>query len=184
MIDPLAARQVRVLGLDVDGVLTDNAIYIGRVGGERVEMKRFDIQDGLAIGMLRETDIEVVWVSGRVSEATRLRGEELRIREVLQINGAAKLPAVEDLLRRRGFGWEHLAFVGDDIADIPILRRCGVPVAVANAVDEVKALASYTTTARGGSGAVREAIEALLKARGTWTESVTRYLRSRGDDAA
>jgi 3-deoxy-D-manno-octulosonate 8-phosphate phosphatase (KDO 8-P phosphatase) len=94
------------------------------------------------------------------------------------------LPAVEALLAKRGLGWDQLAFVGDDIADVPILRRCGLPIAVANAVEEVKDLAAYVTRAAGGYGAVREVIEALLKARGSWTESVSRYLATRGDDAA
>ncbi|HEV8123348.1 MAG TPA: HAD hydrolase family protein [Gemmatimonadales bacterium] len=184
MIDPIVARRIKLLGLDVDGVLTDNAVYIGSVKGERVEFKRFDIQDGLGMAMLRDSDIALAWVSGRESEATRLRGKELMVPDVIEVNSAAKLPAVEALLAKRGLGWDQLAFVGDDIADVPILRRCGLPIAVANAVEEVKDLAAYVTRAAGGYGAVREVIEALLKARGSWTESVSRYLATRGDDAA
>lgn len=184
MIDPVIARRIKLLGLDVDGVLTDNAVYIGSVNGERVEFKRFDIQDGLGMGVLRDSDIAIAWVSGRESEATRLRGRELKIPDVIEVNSAAKLPAVQDLLGKRGLTWEQLAFVGDDIADIPILRRCGLPIAVANAVQEVKDLAAYVTEAPGGNGAVREVIEAVLKARGSWTESISQYLRTRGDDAA
>ena len=184
MIDPVIARRIKLLGLDVDGVLTDNAVYIGSVNGERVEFKRFDIQDGLGIAMLRDSDISIAWVSGRASEATRLRGKELKIPDVIEVSSAAKLPAVEELLAKRGLTWEQFAFVGDDIADVPILRRCGLPIAVANAVEEARDLAAYVTQAPGGSGAVREVIEAVLKARGSWTESVARYLKTRGDDAA
>jgi 3-deoxy-D-manno-octulosonate 8-phosphate phosphatase (KDO 8-P phosphatase) len=184
MIDPIVARRIKLLGLDVDGVLTDNAVYIGSVKGERVEFKRFDIQDGLGMAMLRDSDIALAWVSGRESEATRLRGKELKVLDVIEVNSAAKLPAVEALLAKRGLGWDQLAFVGDDIADVPILRRCGLPIAVANAVEEVKDLAAYVTQTAGGYGAVREVIEAVLKARGSWTESVSRYLATRGDDAA
>jgi 3-deoxy-D-manno-octulosonate 8-phosphate phosphatase (KDO 8-P phosphatase) len=184
MIDPVVARKIKLLGLDVDGVLTDNGVYIGSIGGERVEFKRFDIQDGLAMALLRETDIGIAWVSGRESEATRLRGRELKIPDVIEVKGATKLPVVEALLARKGLDWDQLAFVGDDIADVPVLRRCGLPIAVANAVDEVKDLASYITGATGGRGAVREVIEAVLKARGSWAESVGKYLKTRGDDAA
>lgn len=184
MIDPVVARKIKLLGLDVDGVLTDNGVYIGSVNGERVEFKRFDIQDGLAMGLLRETDIAIAWVSGRESEATRLRGRELKIPDVIEVRGAAKIPAVQELLTKKGLEWDQLAFVGDDIADVPVLRRCGLPIAVANAVDEVKDLAAYITEATGGRGAVREVIEAVLKARGSWAESINKYLKARGDDAA
>ena len=184
MIDPVIARGIKLLGLDVDGVLTDNAVYIGSVKGERVEFKRFDIQDGLGMAILRDSGIAIAWVSGRESEATRLRGKELKIPDVIEVNSAAKLPAVEALLSKRGITWDQLAFVGDDIADVPILRRCGLPIAVANAVQEVKDLSAYVTQTPGGNGAVREVIEAVLKARGSWTESVSRYLKTRGDDAA
>ena len=184
MIDPAAAKRVKLLVLDVDGVLTDNAIYIGQVAGERVELKRFDIQDGLGLALFQKSGIPVVWMSGRESEATSLRAAELRIEEVLQIKGAAKLPVMQEMMQRRGIGWDEIAFVGDDLADLPVMRRCGLPIAVANAVAEVKNLAVYVTAARGGEGAVREAIEALLKARGTWSDSVSGYLNERGDDAA
>jgi 3-deoxy-D-manno-octulosonate 8-phosphate phosphatase (KDO 8-P phosphatase) len=168
--------------MDVDGVLTDNAVFLANVDGKRVEFKRFDIQDGLGLVVLRNSDIRVVWMSGRESEATRLRAEELKIEEVMQIRGAAKLPAMNDLLTRYGMRWDELAFIGDDLADLPLLRRCGLPIAVANAVPEVLQCAALVTRAPGGQGAVREAIETLLKARGTWDDAVRGYLRERGDD--
>ncbi len=184
MIDPALARAVRILGLDVDGVLTDNAVFLGRVDGARVEFKRFDIQDGLGIGILRGAGIPVFWLSGRHSEATTLRAQELRIEEVLQVQGAAKLGPMEQLLARRGLAWEDVAFMGDDLADLPLMRRVGLPIAVANAVPEIREAAAWVTRLAGGYGAVREAIEAILRARGEWDAAVERFVRERGDDAA
>ncbi|MBA3521983.1 MAG: HAD hydrolase family protein [Gemmatimonadales bacterium] len=174
-LDSATAERVRLLALDVDGVLTDNGIWIGPVAGERVELKRFDIQDGLGMVLLRTAEIPVVWVSGRHSEATALRARELRVEEVLQVPGPRKLEAMGDLLGRRGLSWEDAAFVGDDLADLQVLRRVGLPIAVANAVAEVRAAASYVTRAAGGYGAVREVAEALLKGKGLWPEMLERY---------
>jgi 3-deoxy-D-manno-octulosonate 8-phosphate phosphatase (KDO 8-P phosphatase) len=174
-IDPQAARRVRLLVLDVDGVLTDNGVWIGQVAGERVELKRFDIQDGLGLVLLRTAEIPVVWLSGRHSEATALRARELRIEEVLQVPGPRKLEAMSELLARRGLEWGEVAYVGDDLADLQVLRRAGLPIAVANAVAEVRAVASCVTTVPGGHGAVREIVEALLRARGLWPEMLERY---------
>lgn len=181
MIDAALASRIKLLGLDVDGVLTNNSIYLGLVGGQRVEFKQFDIQDGLAIGLARRMGLIVAWVSGRYSDATTLRATELRVDEVIQDKGARKVPAMTEMLLRRGIGWDEVAFVGDDLADLPVFRRAGLPIAVANAVDEVKALAHYQTAARGGDGAVREAIEVLLRAQGRWDEAVRVYLEDRGE---
>jgi 3-deoxy-D-manno-octulosonate 8-phosphate phosphatase (KDO 8-P phosphatase) len=175
MIEAGLARRIRLLGLDVDGVLTDNGIFLGPVDGQVVELKRFDIQDGLGQVMMRSAGLPVVWVSGRYSEATTARARELRVDEVLQVPGPHKLEALSALLERRGIAWEETAFVGDDLADLQVLRRVGLPMAVANAVAEVKAVAAYVTTAAGGHGAVREAVEALLRARGEWSGLLERY---------
>ncbi len=183
MIDPAVAARIKLLALDVDGVLTNNAIYLGLVEGQRIEFKQFDIQDGLAMGLARRMGLVLAWVSGRYSDATTLRATELRIDEVIQDKGARKVPAMTEMLLRRGLGWEEVAFLGDDLADVPVLRRVGLPMAVANAVDEVKGLVSYTTRATGGSGAVREAIEALLRAQGRWEDAVRTYLEDRGETA-
>jgi 3-deoxy-D-manno-octulosonate 8-phosphate phosphatase (KDO 8-P phosphatase) len=181
MIDAAIAGRIKLLGLDVDGVVTNNAIYLGLVQGERVEMKQFDIQDGLAMGLARRMGLIVAWVSGRYSDATTLRATELRIDEVIQDRGARKVPAMTDMLLRRGIGWEEVAFLGDDLSDVPVLRRVGLPLAVSNAVEEVKRLAAWTTRAPGGSGAVREAVEALFRAQGRWDEAVRVYLEDRGE---
>jgi 3-deoxy-D-manno-octulosonate 8-phosphate phosphatase (KDO 8-P phosphatase) len=175
MVDASAARKVRLLGLDVDGVLTDNGVYIGPVSGETVELKRFDIQDGLGLMLLRVAEIPVIWLSGRSSEATALRAKELRIDELLQVPGPRKLEALNQVLDARGIAWDEVAYVGDDLADLMIMRRVGLPIAVANAVAEVKAVAAFVTRASGGRGAVREVIETLLKARGEWPSILERY---------
>lgn len=179
-----AARRVRLIGLDVDGVLTDNGIFIGPIAGQRVEFKRFDIQDGLGLILLRTAGLPVVWLSGRHSEATALRAAELRVEELLQVPGPRKAEAFAEVLHRRGIAWEEAAFVGDDLADLPVLRKVGLPIAVANAVPEIKAVAAYVTTAAGGHGAVREVVEALLRGRGEWAGTLARYFSEQTAGAA
>ncbi|MGI9180951.1 MAG: KdsC family phosphatase [Longimicrobiaceae bacterium] len=174
------APEIRLVALDVDGVLTDGGIYLGATdAGERVEMKRFEITDGLGIHLLQEGGIEVAIVTGRESASVRLRAEELRITECHQDRGAAKLPIMEKLIARLNLRWNQVAFLGDDLADLPVLRRVGLPAAVANAVPEVRAHALWVARRRGGEGAVREFAEALLRARGAWTGGVYRYLEQR-----
>lgn len=184
LIGAAAAIRVRLLGLDVDGVLTDNGVYIGPVAGARVEFKRFDIQDGLGLILLKTAGLPVVWVSGRASEATALRAAELRVEELLQVPGPRKASAFEQVLQRHGIRWEEAAFVGDDLADLPILRRVGLPIAVSNAVPEVKQVAAFVTQAAGGHGAVREVVEALLRARGEWSGILERYFAEQAAGAA
>lgn len=174
-----AARRIRLVALDVDGVMTDNGVYIGTTSaGETVELKRFDILDGLGIGMLRRAGIVVALISGRHSEATEIRARELGI-ECFQARHTGKLPAFKELLERHRLSWDEVAFLADDLADLPALRRVGLPVAVANAVAEVRALAHWQTSRPGGSGAVREFAETLLQARGEWADLVEAYCRSR-----
>ena len=179
-----AARRVKLIGLDVDGVLTDNGIFIGPVAGQRVELKRFDIQDGLGLILLRTAGIPVVWLSGRNSEATALRAAELKVEEVVQVAGPRKAAAFAEVLKRRGLDWADAAFVGDDLADLPVLRKVGLPIAVANAVPDVKAVVAHVTRAAGGHGAVREVIEALLRARGEWSGILERYFTEQTAGAA
>lgn len=181
MLEPLATRQVRLVGLDVDGVLTDNGIYVGLVSGQPTELKRFDIQDGIGIHLLRGAGLKVVIVSGRVSEASRLRAEEVGVDEIVQDSNARKLPAFETLLERFEVRMEDAVFMGDDLPDMPILKRVGLPVAVANATADVKAVAHHVTVAEGGRGAVREFAEEFLRARGQWEAVVQKYFEERGD---
>jgi len=183
MIDSALARRLKLVGFDVDGVLTDNGVYLGVVSDHPVEFKRFHIQDGLGIRLLRTAGLAVVWVSGRESAATALRARELSVDEVIQDPTARKLPAFEGLLERRGLTWEECAFVGDDLADLPLLARVGLPIAVPNAVAEVKAAARVVTAAAGGEGAAREVAELILQARGEWQGLLSQYFVERGDVA-
>lgn len=181
------AGAVRLVILDVDGVMTDGGIYLGvTASGEMLEAKRFEITDGLGVWMLQQAGIEVAIVTGRSSEVVAMRARELSIREVHQDPRARKLPVVRDMLERRRLEWQNVAYLSDDLADIPVLRRVGLPVAVANAVPEVRAIARWRTSRSGGNGAVREFAEALLKARGEWEGVLDGYLRERegGDGPA
>lgn len=181
MVDPLIAKRVRLVGLDVDGVMTDGGVYVGTAGGQPVELKRFDIRDSIGIRFLRAAGIKVVVISGRYSEATTLRAEELGVDEVIQDDRARKLAAFEALLARLEVVARDCAFVGDDLPDLPIMRRVGLAVAVANAMPEVLAVADHITEAGGGRGAVREFAAELLHARGQWEQVMQRYLAERGD---
>jgi len=179
-ISRVVAERIRLVALDVDGVLTDGGIYLGASeSGERVEMKRFEITDGMGIRLLQEAGIQVAIVTGRESAAVRLRAEELGIVECHQDRTAAKLPIMQALIARLQIGWDSVAFLGDDLPDLPLLRRVGLPAAVGNAVAEVRAEAHWVAGRRGGAGAVREFAEALLVGRGIWTQSVERYVRER-----
>lgn len=183
-IDPALARRIRLVGLDVDGVLTEGGIYLGDAGGQRMEFKRFDILDGLGIRMLQSAGIEVVIITGRVSEAVALRAAELGITEVVQDPHARKLPALRKLLAGRGIDERDVAFVGDDLPDLAVLRAVGLPVVVASATPDAAAAARLRLTRPGGHGAVREFAELLLRARGEWDRLVEQYVRSRGEGDA
>ncbi|MBK5188023.1 MAG: HAD-IIIA family hydrolase [Gemmatimonadaceae bacterium] len=181
VISTTLAKRIKLVGLDVDGVLTDGGIYLGDVGGMAQEFKRYDIQDGLGIRFLRASGIKVVIITGRVSESVRLRAAELEVDELIQDAQARKLPALLRMLERFDIEPEETAFVGDDFPDHPVLRAVGLPVAVANAVPEIRALCTVKLSRPGGSGAVREFAEMLLKARGDWERVVTDYLAERID---
>jgi 3-deoxy-D-manno-octulosonate 8-phosphate phosphatase (KDO 8-P phosphatase) len=185
MIDRTLAAGIRLVGLDVDGVLSDGGIYVGRVGDHAVEFKRFHAQDGSGAWLLRRAGVTLVLASGRHSEATTIRAREMKIDEVLEdeTGGGRKLATFEAMLARRGVTWDACAFVGDDLADLPLLTRAALPIAVANAVPEVKAAAAVVTQRAGGEGVVREIAELILAARGTWEETVHQYLEERGDVA-
>lgn len=176
------ATRIRFVGLDVDGVLTDGGIYLGDVGGERLELKRYDIQDGLGIKMLQQAGIVVAIITGRVSESVALRGKELGVDDIVQDAHARKLPALRRILERRAISLREVAFVGDDLPDLGVLREVGLPVVVANCTPEVANVARVKLARGGGRGAVREFAELLLRARGEWDGLVASYVRSRGVD--
>lgn len=167
-----AAAAVRAVILDVDGVLTRGEIIHGPDG----EWKVFNVQDGHAFDLARQGGLKTAFLTGRSSEALRRRARELQV-DVLEEGVRDKGAAVEEILRRLGVEPAGACYVGDDLVDLPAMARVGLAVAVANAVDEVKAKAAWVTTKRGGEGAAREVIEFLLKARGAWAGIVERYSR-------
>jgi 3-deoxy-D-manno-octulosonate 8-phosphate phosphatase (KDO 8-P phosphatase) len=179
MIDPTLARSIRLVGIDVDGVLTDGGIYLGAVDGRPLEFKRYDIHDGLGIYFLRQAGVKIAVLTGRVSESVRLRCAELGVDELVQDARAVKLPAFQEILRRLGITAAEAAFVGDDFPDLSILRVVGLPVAVANAVPEVRDTCAVRLTRSGGRGAIREFAELLLRGRGEWEALSERYVRER-----
>jgi len=156
------ASDLKVLLLDVDGVLTDGGIILI---GQDLEAKRFDVQDGMGIGLARSVGIKVGIVTSRSSDVVNRRAKELNIDEVFQ--GAKRKTDVLDLLLKRyNIKSSEVAYIGDDIQDIPIMEQVGMPIAVQNAVSAVKDCSCYVTQAKGGHGAVREAIEWFLDLRG------------------
>ena len=164
--------DIQMLVLDVDGVLTDGTLIIN---GDGSESKSFNALDGHGIRMWRRAGLKVAFLSGRLSEPTRYRAEQLEIEYCFQ-NCHDKLSELEKLLEQVGLSANAIAYIGDDLPDLPVIRYVGFGVAVANAVDEVKQYADYITTRRGGSGAVREVIEYILKNTGNWQKLTKRYL--------
>ena len=162
----LAARaaRIRLLVLDVDGVLTDGGLLYG-AGGE--ELKRFHVHDGLAVVAARRLGLEVAVISGRESAALAQRLKELGVTEVQQ-RVDDKVPALASLTARLGVRPAQVAVMGDDLPDLPLMRLAGLALAPANAVAEVRAAAHWVSRRAGGAGAVREAIEVLLRARRAW----------------
>jgi len=183
MVEAALAKRLTVVGFDVDGVLTDGGVYQGLVADHPAELKRFHVPDGLGLKMLQWAGLSVVIVSGRVSEATTMRARELGLADVIQDDGAQKLPALARWLGARGLTFDRCAFVGDDLPDLPVLKRVALPIAVRNACPEVRAAARVITHAEGGRGAAREVAELILRARGDWDRLVEAYLMERGDVA-
>jgi 3-deoxy-D-manno-octulosonate 8-phosphate phosphatase (KDO 8-P phosphatase) len=180
------AQCIKLVVLDVDGVMTDGGLIMGMTAaGEPFEQKRFEITDGLGVKMMVWAGLHVYMVSGRRSAVNQVRARELGI-DYLEAPGGYKLVVVEELLARHGVDWPEVCCLCDDLADLPIFERAGWPVAVANAVLEVRNAAAWRTTRKGGDGAVRELAEALLRARGEWDPLLERYLHERSgtpDDA-
>lgn len=163
-------KKVRLFICDVDGVLTNGTVLMG----DGKEYKSFNIQDGLGLLLLMRNDIKVGWVSNRPSPVTQQRAAELGIDYLVQGKGN-KVEEIEALLAREGFKWADVCYLGDDVVDLGALKRAGVAVAVANAIDEAKKLADYVTEARGGEGAVREVVKLVLSAQGKWQEIIKHF---------
>jgi 3-deoxy-D-manno-octulosonate 8-phosphate phosphatase (KDO 8-P phosphatase) len=156
------ARPIKMFGMDVDGVLTDGGIYYGDSG---MEMKRFHVQDGMGITLLRRAGVIPFVITARRSAATARRTGDLGIREVHQ-GIKNKLACIEVVMKAHGADWAEVAFVGDDLSDLEVFQKVGLPIAVANAVEEVRCVAKFITSRSGGDGAVREACEHVLKLNG------------------
>ena len=159
---------------DVDGVWTDGGFYKGTNG---IELKKFSVFDGVGVAMARAADIKIALISGRYSPATEHRAKELGIEDVY--NGSLnKLPVYEELKSKYGFDDSNIAYIGDDIIDIPVMNKVAVPIAVANATSDVKKVALHITQLSGGEGAFREAVSWIISEQGR-TEQVFKVMQER-----
>lgn len=164
-------QNIRLMVFDVDGVLTDGSIIYYAGGGEA---KNFHTKDGLGLRAAMQAGLKVAVITARTSDIVQRRMEELGVRDVVQgCNDKAK--EVEGLSRAFGIGLEHMAYLGDDLVDLPAMCRVGYPAAVADAAEELRAMAAFVTRRRGGRGAARELIEHVLKAQGRWDRVVDEY---------
>ena len=159
-----AALDIRLLVLDVDGVLTDGGLYYDL---QNQVMKRFDVQDGLGIQIAQQAGITVAVITGLVSRAVEIRVRDLGIKDYYA-GYLDKRACLEEIRARYNLRWEQMAYLGDDWVDLSVMDMVGLPLAVANAQPEVKNIANYVTTAKGGQGAVREVIRHLLMAQGKY----------------
>ena len=152
-------KSIKLVLLDVDGVLTDGGLYYSN-SGERT--KKFYVKDGTGIKLLQRAGIEVAFITGLQSDLVSHRAGDLGVTEVVQ-NCMKKDIAGEELVKKKNLTWEQVAFIGDDVIDISLLKKVGVAIAVADAIDEVKEIADFVTNKDGGRGAVREFCDLLLK---------------------
>ena len=166
-----AAKNIKLLLLDVDGVLTDGKLYYGNSGEE---LKAFNIQDGLGIKLLQQGGIQVGIITGRVSTLLQRRADELGINPVIQ-GREDKLTALRELLENQNLGLHQIAFMGDDLPDLSAINSVGLGITVANASSTLAAKADWQTLRSGGDGAVREAAEMILKAQGKFDTLVERF---------
>jgi 3-deoxy-D-manno-octulosonate 8-phosphate phosphatase (KDO 8-P phosphatase) len=164
-------KKIKLLILDVDGVLTDGRIVLDDGGRE---IKFFDVRDGHGLKIIQRYGIKVVLLTGRKSDVVKHRARDLGIKEIYQ-NVFNKKAIFEKILRKNKIEAEAVAFLGDDIVDIPVLRAVGFSAAVADALTVVKKTADYVTANRGGRGAVRELCDLLMQAQGYWGEIAAKY---------
>ena len=177
------ARKIKVILFDVDGVLTDGGIWLipvpvildGKATTRMVEAKGYNAHDGTAISLARLGGLKCGIITKRISETVALRARDLKLEFVYQ-GQAFKMKAVRDIMEKGGVTLEEIAYVGDDVIDLPVMRACGFAVAVGDARERVKAEAHYVTPARGGRGAARDAVEFILEAKGVLTECIEAYI--------
>ncbi len=179
MAPDLADRisRIRLLAMDVDGVLTDGRIVWGASApsGELVETKAFDVKDGLGISLARAAGLRIAWITGRASPLVAQRAGELRVDRLME-RVRDKGGALVALCEEWGIDVREAAFVGDDFNDLLAFRRAGLRIAVADAAGELREAADWVTAAPGGRGAVREVVELLLRSRGEWEMATERFL--------
>ena len=167
------AKAVRMIVFDIDGVLTDGSLFFGDDGQE---YKAFNSRDGHGIKMLRATGIEPGIITGRTSQVVLHRARNLGITHIYQ-GVEDKQEAFEALLQAQHLSAEHIAYMGDDIVDLPVLRRCGLAITVPDAPPDVKARCHLITQAHAGRGAAREVCEFIMRAQGTWAAQLALYDR-------
>ena len=166
------ASRIRVLLMDVDGTMTDGGVtLLSQMDGTALEIKTFDAHDGQGLTLAQTAGLRTGCITGRESAALLRRAFEMKM-EFVYMKQPLKMPAYEDVLRKAEVSDQEVAFVGDDLPDIPLLRRVGLAVAVGDAVPEVKKVAHYTTKALAGHGAIREAVELILRSKGIWAEMI------------
>ncbi len=162
------AAQIKLLLMDVDGTMTDGSVtLLSQTDGTALEIKTFDAHDGQGLTLAQTAGLRTGCITGRESAALLRRANEMKM-EFIYVKQPVKMPAYEDILRKAGVPDSAVAYIGDDLPDIPIMRRAGLAIAVGDAVPEVKDAAHYTTRALAGHGAVRETVELLLKSKGIW----------------
>jgi 3-deoxy-D-manno-octulosonate 8-phosphate phosphatase (KDO 8-P phosphatase) len=162
------AAQISLILMDVDGTMTDGSVtLLSQNDGSALEIKTFDAHDGQGLTLAQTAGLRTGCITGRESAALLRRAHEMKM-EFIYMKQPVKMPAYEEIIQKAGVSDSAVAFIGDDLPDIPLLRRVGLAVAVGDAVPEVKHVAHYTTKALAGRGAVREAIELILKSKGIW----------------
>ena len=178
------ARRVRLILFDVDGVLTDGKIWVVPTkDGKSSEPKGFHAHDGIGISLARLGGLQTGIITKRSSEAVAVRARALRM-EYVYLGQDHKIRAVHDIMQKGGFTFDQIAYVGDDIIDLPVMRLCGLAIAVANARDQVKAAAHFITPNMGGLGAGRDAIDFILQAHGILEQCIEEYLDERNHTPA
>ena len=178
------AKKIKVLVFDVDGVLTDGQIFvIPDANGHGIEAKGFAAHDGLGISLGRLGGLRIGIITKRKSQTVAIRANDLKLEFVYQ-GQSHKMHAIHDILAKTGHSLEELAYVGDDIIDLPVMRRCGLSIATANARQLVKTSAHYVTPNSGGFGAGRDAIDFILAAQGTLEKVIEQYLDESNTAAA
>ncbi len=164
-------QSIEMILADVDGVLTDGGLIFDNQG---IEVKRFHVRDGMGIRLWQQAGYRFGLVTSRASHIVKVRAAELGI-EIVRQGFGEKLPTVREIAQTSGLALEQIAFVGDDLADLAVIKAVGLGIAVADAVPEVRAAARYVTTVAGGYGAVREVVELILKATKRWEDLIRKY---------